>query len=102
MVQVSLLLSLSDLQSNVDRVGAAPKRTNRSASPLLPLVTKRRLLAPAGTCRVQNCWLSRAPAMPVAGTPLRSALPLGASLTVTALVTAWLAPPLSVTFKVTL
>src|SRR5690606_14756407 len=32
-------------------------------------MAKDRLLAPEGTCRVQNCWLPLAPEMPVTGTP---------------------------------
>ena len=45
-----------------------------------PEVLKVRLVAPAGTVIVQNCWLPVAPEMPVTGTPGVSTLPVQAEV----------------------
>ena len=56
-------------------MGAAPKRTYMSASPVPPEIWNDRLVAPAGTASVQVCVLPEAPEMPVTGTPLVSTEP---------------------------
>ena len=61
-----------------------------------------RLVESLGTCIVQRCSLPVAPLIPVTGTPFCSTLPVGGAVTVTDLVTLWLAPPLSVTANTTL
>jgi hypothetical protein len=80
-------------------VGADPKRTYMSASPVPPAMVNFRLLAPAGTFIVQNCWLPEAPLMLLTGTPFCSTLL--AVPTVTDWVRVLVAPPSSVTVSAT-
>ena len=75
--------------------------TYMSASPLPPAMVNRRLLAPAGTASVQNCWLPDAPEMPVTGTPFCSCEPPPPP-TVTDCVRVLVAPSSSVTVSATL
>ncbi len=49
-----------------------------------PVVVIARLVAPAGTLMVQNCWLPVAPEIPLTGTPLVSTLPVQAWVVVCA------------------
>src|SRR4249919_2482570 len=70
MLQVSAVGRPSDLQSLTVVVGALPKLTYRSASPVPPEVTNFRPVAPAGTSSVNSWSLPAAPAIPVLATPL--------------------------------
>src|SRR5262245_18022735 len=73
MLQVSLLVEVSDLQSLTVVVGWLPNRTYRSASVSEPpVVVNRRFVAPAGTASEKNRCEPVAPEMPLTGTPFVS------------------------------
>src|SRR5688572_28723657 len=100
MVQVSALVLPSDRQSYEVVVGCDPNLAYTSASPLPPLVTNFRPVAPAGTARVKYWLLPVAPDKPVLATPFCSSLP-PEEPTVTCEVLVLVAPSSSVTVRVT-
>src|SRR5688572_4508286 len=100
MLQVSALVLPSDLQSYTVVLGWEPNFTYRSASPVPPVVTNFRPVAPEGTARVKYWLLPAAPDRPVFATPLLSSLP-PVLPTVTEAVLVLVAPSSSVTVRLT-
>src|SRR6266508_2472083 len=102
-VQVSALPSRYGRQSYDEVVGAEPNFTYRSASPVPPLVTTFRLVAPDGTARVYRRDAPCAPDRRVTGTPLLSEPPPPPLVTFSAIVVVLVVVPevaVTVTFAV--
>ena len=64
------------------RVGGAPKRTYRSASPEPPEIENDRFVAPDGTFIMKFVWLRRLPDRLVTGTPFCNSLLAGVDVDV--------------------
>src|SRR5687767_4438296 len=100
MLQVSALPPRYGRQSYDESVGAEPNLTYMSASPVPPLLTNLRFVAPAGTDMVKLSEVPAAADRLVFATPFCSELLMVPTLTVLLMVP--VAPWLSVTVRVTL
>src|SRR5437763_274301 len=84
---------MNGLQSKVEVVGCAPKRTYRSASPVPPLICTVSDACPAGTAMKKNCCELVAPERFVTATPFCNWVSPFAAVTVTEALALWLTVP---------